>query len=374
MEADVVVIGLGSTGSMALWQLAKRGLSAVGIEQFGIGHTRGSYSGDSRLFRSAVHEGPRYVPLLMRSRELWRELEAETGRHLYDECGALQIGEADMPSLANSIEAAAKFDLPHELLDAAALRARYPQHRVEDNTVALLDHRAGSLMPEASVLAAVEAARARGARVLTNTEVVDFDEDGGRISIVTSQGAVRCEKVVVATGSWTLKLRPDLKGLLRILPLALTWYMPRHPELFTPDVFPAYIRDEAGVHVYGTPTHDGYSVKASAEPLWPAISSPDRLPEFSRDDLLRISGWATSFLPDLNPEPVRYSMHHELCTPTGLPLIDLDEDTQMLLLTAFSGRGFKFAPVYGELAANLVTGTPTDLYDPDFALAAHARG
>lgn len=376
MDADVVVIGLGSTGSMALWQLAKRGLSVVGVEQFGIGHTHGSYSGDSRLFRSAVHEGARYVPLLTRSRELWRELEAESGRRLYDECGALQIGEAGTPSLANSIEAAEKFDLPYELLDANALRARFPQHRVEDDTVALLDHRAGSLFPEASVLAAVEVAKTHGARVLTNTEVTDFDADESgprQLSIVAGDRTITCDKVIVATGSWTLRLRPDLKGLLQILPLALTWYMPRHPELFTPDVFPAYIRDESGVHVYGTPTHDGYSVKASAEPLWASIASPDDVPQMSREDLLKISAWATSFLPDLNPEPVRHSMHHELCSPSGLPVIDLDEDTGMLLLTAFSGRGFKFAPVYGELAADLVTGTPTDLYDPDFALASHHR-
>ncbi len=373
MDADVVVIGLGSTGSMALWQLAKRGLRAVGIEQFGIGHTRGSYAGDSRLFRSAVHEGPRFVPMLARARELWFELEQESGRHLYDECGALQIGDAGSGSLLKSIESAERFGLPHEVLDAAALRARYPQHRVDDNTVAVLDHRAGSLFPEASVLAAVEAAKAYGAEVLTNTEAIDFDEEGGRLKIVTPDLNITCDKVVVATGSWTLKLRPDLKGFLSIIPLSLTWFMPRHPELFGPDRFPVFIRDEDGVHLYGTPSHDSYSIKVATEPLWPAIQSPDQVPDFSREDLQKIGGWAADFIPDLNPEPVRHSMHHELCTPSGLPLIDLDEDTGILLLTALSGRGFKFAPVYGELAADLVTGKPNDLYDAGFALGAQHR-
>ncbi|MGA9869543.1 MAG: N-methyl-L-tryptophan oxidase [Rhodococcus sp. (in: high G+C Gram-positive bacteria)] len=373
MHADVVVIGLGSVGSMTLWQLAKRGVDVVGVEQFGIGHTRGSYSGDSRLFRTAVHEGPRYVPLLQRSRELWFELQHESGRHLYDECGALQIGEAGSGSLAKSIASAEQFDLPHEILDAAALRARYPQHRIDDNTVALLDHHAGSLSPEASVMAAVEAATERGARVLTNAEVTDFDEVDGRLKLSTPQGEITCNKVVVATGSWTLKLRPDLAGFLSIIPLSLTWFMPRHPEQFRSDRFPVFVRDHDGVHLYGTPSHDSYSVKIATEPLWPAVASPDDIPEFSRADILRIGKWAAAFFSDLNPEPVRYSMHHELCTPSDLPLIDLDEDTGMLLLTALSGRGFKFAPVFGEIAADLVTGQSNDLYDPAFALAAHRR-
>ncbi|PXX71448.1 monomeric sarcosine oxidase [Nocardia tenerifensis] len=373
MDADVVVIGLGSAGSMALWQLAKRGLDVVGVEQFGIGHARGSYAGDSRLFRSAVHEGPRYVPRLRRARELWLELERDSGRHLYDECGALQIGTAGTGGIAKSVASAQQFDLPHEVLDAWDLRARYPQHRVDDDTVAVLDHHAGSLYPEASVLAAVAAAEARGARVLTNAEVIDFDERGGRLEIVTPEVRVSCEKVVVATGSWTLRLRPDLKGFLQILPLSLTWFMPRHPELFTADRFPVFIRDEDGVHLYGTPSHDSYSVKVATEPLWPAIGSPDDVPAFSRADLRRITAWAAEFIPDLNPEPVRYSMHHDLFAPGDLPLVDLDEDTGMLLLTAFSGRGFKFAPVFGEIAADLITGVRNELWDSGFALSSHPR-
>ncbi|WP_288338354.1 N-methyl-L-tryptophan oxidase [uncultured Gordonia sp.] len=373
METDVVVIGLGSAGSMALWQLAKRDVRTIGVEQFGIGHARGSYAGDSRLFRSAVHEGPRFVPMLACARELWFELEHDSGRHLYDECGALQIGDAGSGGLLKSIASAEQFDLPHEILDAAALRSRYPQHRVDDHTVAVLDHRAGSLYPEASVMAAVETAKSHGAQVLTNTEVIDFDEAGGRLQIITDHGTIACDKVVVATGSWTTRLRPDLKGFLSIIPLSLTWFMPRHPQMFTPERFPVFIRDEDGVHLYGTPSHDSYSIKVATEPLWPAIGSPDEVPEFSRADLTRIGSWAANFLPDLNPEPVKYSMHHELCTPGDLPLVDLDADTGMLLLTAFSGRGFKFAPVYGQIAADLITGTPTDLYDPSFALSAQHR-
>ncbi len=373
MDTHVVVVGLGTSGSMALWQLAKRGVKAIGVEQFGVGHSRGSYAGDSRLFRSTVHEGTRYVPLLQRARQLWRELEAETGRHLYDECGALQIGQAGSGSLANSLACAEKYGLPYELRDADALRARYPQHRVDDDDAAVLDVHAGSLYPEASVFAAVEAAKSHGAQVVTNTEVLDFDEEGGRLKLVTSGEPIICDKVVVATGSWTMRLRPDLRGYLHVLPFALTWFMPHHPELFTPDRFPVFIRDSDGVHLYGTPTHDSYSVKVASDPQWAAIADPDEIPVFERTELRRIGAWAAKYLPDLNPEPVRHSMHHDLCAPCDFPIIDLDEDSGMVLLTAFSGRGFKFAPVYGELAADLITGERNDLYDPGFALSGHNR-
>ncbi|MFT4128336.1 MAG: N-methyl-L-tryptophan oxidase [Gordonia sp. (in: high G+C Gram-positive bacteria)] len=374
MDTHVVVIGLGTSGSMALWQLAERGVKVVGVEQFGIGHARGSYAGDSRLFRSTVHEGPRYVPLLRRARELWRELEARTGRHLYDECGALQIGPAGSGSLAKSLACAEQFDLPHEVLDADALRARYPQHHIDaDDTAAVLDLHAGSLYPEAGVFAAVDAAKAAGAQVLTNTEVLDFDEQGGRLKLITSGEAITCDKVVVATGSWTMRLRPDLRGYLHVLPFALTWFMPHHPEMFTPERFPVFIRDSDGVHLYGTPTHDSYSVKVASDPLWSAVTDPDEIPVFGRPELRTIGRWAAHYLPDLNPEPVRYSMHHDLCAPGDFPIIDIDEDSGMLLLTAFSGRGYKFAPVYGELAANLIMGEHNDLYDPGFALSEHAR-
>ena len=373
MDAQVVVVGLGTAGSMALWQLAKRGVKVLGVEQFGIGHARGSYAGDSRLFRSTVHEGPRYVPMLQRARELRFELEAETGRHLYDECGALQIGPAGSGSLANSLACAQQYGLPYALLDADALRARYPQHRVEDTDAAVLDLRAGSLYPEASVFAAVQAAKTHGAQVATNTEVLDFDEEGGRLRLHTSGGPITCEKVVVATGSWTMRLRPDLQGYLHVLPFALTWFMPHHPEMFTSDRFPVFIRDSDGVHLYGTPTHDSYSVKVASDPQWAAIGDPDEIPEFDRPELCKIGRWAARYLPDLNPEPVRHSMHHDLCAPGDFPIIDLDEDSGMVLLTAFSGRGFKFAPFYGELAADLVTGQRNDLYDPEFALAERSR-
>src|SRR5438309_943889 len=125
-EAQVAVVGLGSMGSQALWQLARRGVSAIGIEQFVPGHDQGSGHGESRIIRSCYQEGPQYVPLIQAAFPLWRELERETQKQLLTENGALVIGRADSGYVPDAIATAEQYDLPHEVLDAAQALRRYP--------------------------------------------------------------------------------------------------------------------------------------------------------------------------------------------------------------------------------------------------------
>src|SRR5438309_8241748 len=124
--AQVVVVGLGSMGSQALWQLARRGVAAIGIEQFAPGHDRGAGHGESRIIRSCYQEGPQYVPLIQAAFPLWRELEVETDQQLLTENGALFIGRADAGYVPEAIATAQQYDLPHEVLDAAQALRRYP--------------------------------------------------------------------------------------------------------------------------------------------------------------------------------------------------------------------------------------------------------
>lgn len=370
-HADVVVVGLGTIGSMAAWQLASRGLRVVGVEQFGVGHTRGSYAGESRLFRVVVHEGARYVPTLLRARELWAELEAAADRELLIRCGCLTIGEPQLPSLQRATEAARMHDLPHEVLDAAELRARFPQHQVSDDVVAIHDPHGGGLRPEAAVLSAAELARARGATILEGEPVVAVEERGAGIVVRTESAEILADRAVITAGSWASRLCPEIGDLAEVRPVDLTWFAARRIERFLPEVFPVFVRDQGPVHMYGAPTYDGYSVKVGLGPYWSRADSPDRLPEPTREHLTSVGRHATEFLPDLFAEPVRHSMHHDLYTATGLPVIDWVADGRVLLMAAFSGRGAKFAPAYGRLAADLLTGTATDLYDPGCSLAAH---
>ncbi|MBO0706138.1 MAG: FAD-dependent oxidoreductase, partial [Candidatus Dormibacteraeota bacterium] len=131
LETEVAVVGLGSMGSLALWELSRRGVPATGIERFQPGHDRGAAHGESRIFRSCYAEGPEYVPLLDSAFALWRELEAETGTDLFTANGALFIGDPDTGYVAQCRATAEAYELSYEVLGGAAAERRYPQHRLQ---------------------------------------------------------------------------------------------------------------------------------------------------------------------------------------------------------------------------------------------------
>lgn len=375
-RADVVVIGAGSVGSMALWQLSKReGLDVVGIEQYGRVHARGSYAGESRVFRTAVHEGGTYVPMIRRSRELWRELEAESGREIYAEVGCLSIAPEGFPDFETALGTVREFELPHRMLDTAELRAEFPQHRVHDGDVGLLDAHGGGLRPEVAVMSALDLAEANGARLCFNTPVVDIEERADGVVVRTTQGAWIAGTVVVASGSWSTRLSPQLKDLLRLQVLGLTWFMPKRPELFAPDRFPVFLRDAGSVHFFGAPSFDGYAFKACTNPEWPVFRDVAEVPtSHTREELIRIGQRAAELFADVNPEPVRQSVHHCAYTPDRLPVVDRSDSGRIVTIAGLSGHGFKFAPRLGEWAARLAgdDASPDEAgVDPRFALAAH---
>lgn len=368
--AGVLVIGTGAVGSMALWQLSKlEGLDVVGIEQYGRVHARGSYAGESRVFRTAVHEGGTYVGMIQRSRDLWRELEAESGRDIYAEVGALSIAPEGFPDLETALGTVREFDLPHRLLSEEDLRAEYPQHRIRPGDVGLLDFQGGGLRPEVAVMSALDRAEANGAELHFNTPVIDVEERPDGVVVRTAQGAWLADTVVVASGSWSTRLSPELNDLLRLQVLGLTWFMPRDPAAFAPDRFPAFLRDAGSVHFFGAPSFDGYAFKACTNPMWPVFRDVDEVPtHHTREELIRIGQRAAELFEGVNPEPVRESVHHCAYTPDRLPVVD--RTGRIVTIAGLSGHGFKFAPRLGEYAAQLAREDASQI-DPRFALASH---
>ena len=371
-KTNVVVIGAGTVGAMALWQLSKReGLDVVGLEQFGRVHSHGSYAGESRVFRTAVHEGGTYVRMIQRSRDLWRELEAESGRDIYTEVGALSIAPEGFPDLVTALGTVREFDLPHRVLTDTELRAEYPQHRIQDGDIGLLDAHGGGLRPEVAVMSALDIAEANGAKLFFNTPVLGIEERADGVVVRTAQGAWLADTVVVASGSWSTRLSPELNDLLRLQVLGLTWFMPKQPELFVPERFPVFLRDAGSVHFFGAPSFDGYAFKACTNPEWPVFRDVADVPtSHTREELIKIGQRAAELFNGINPEPVRQSVHHCAYTPDRLPVIDRSASGRVVTLTGMSGHGFKFSPQVGEWAAQLVTGEETTV-DPRFALPAH---
>src|SRR5947209_4873106 len=127
MTYDVIVIGLGGMGSAAAAELARRGASVLGLEQFSFAHRRGSSHGQTRIIRTAYYEHPAYVPLVRRAFHLWRALETRTGAKLLTDCPCLTVGESGGELVAGVQRAAVEHSLPVETLTAAEVEARFPQ-------------------------------------------------------------------------------------------------------------------------------------------------------------------------------------------------------------------------------------------------------
>ncbi|RWZ46054.1 N-methyl-L-tryptophan oxidase [Labedella phragmitis] len=374
-DYDVAVIGLGTMGSMALWRLSQRpGLSVIGVEQYGIGHPYGAFAGESRLFRTAYHEGASYVPMLLRARELWFELEERAGTPVLLPVGTLSIGRPDTAAMRNVLSSVTAHGLPHDVLTTAEARERYPQHALDDDDIAVLDHLGGALRPERAVLEAVGAAVATGAQVASGEEVVDVSPvSTDRVRVETSARSFTARRAIVTAGAWASRLDPEIAARTEVRSVLLTWFAPRASlDAFAAASFPTFIRDRGDVHFFGAPSVDGYTVKVSPGRILPAAAGADQL-EWRPDPALlsTIGRNAAWFLPDLHPEPVRYSVHPDLYTETKVPIIDVTHDGRIVTATAFSGHGFKFAPIIGEMAAALALDGGHALYNPGFRAAAH---
>jgi len=368
-DADVLVVGVGSVGSMALWRLAGRGVRAVGLERFEPGHDHGSGHGESRMIRSAYSEGPRYVPLVREAFGLWRELEAEAGAELLTVTGGLMIGRAAGALVAGALASARAHGLEHEVLEPAAARRRFPQHRLGPDDVALRDAGAGVLRPERAIRAAAARARALGAEVVTGVRVTAVEPDGAGVTVRAGERSWRARHAVVAAGAWLGGLLPGLGLPLRVERQVMTWFPADEPDRFAPERFPVFIRERPGGHGYGLPSLDGRTVKVAihhgGRPVDP--DRPDRA--VTGADVAPVARLVAETLEGLAAAPARTAVCLYTNTPDeafvvgpapGLPGVTV--------LSCCSGHGFKFAPVLGDVAADLAlagaTRRPLDGFSP----------
>lgn len=259
---DVAVAGLGAMGSAAAFHLARRGARVLGLDALTPPHDRGSSHGESRIIREAYYEHPAYVPLVRRAHALWRELEGLTRRSLLRTTGILNLGAPASGLIRGVLRSVEEHGVPHERLDPAELRRRFPQLRPGPDTVAVYEERAGVLDPEGCVRAHLDAARAEGAEIRFGEAVRAWREDGEGVEVVTDLGRYRAGELVLCVGPW-------LAGLLPGLPVTVErqtthWFLPREsPEALSPGRFPAFLWEtEPGTYFYGMPDLGG-GVKAA---------------------------------------------------------------------------------------------------------------
>jgi sarcosine oxidase len=364
MDAEVAVVGAGTMGSFALWQLAERGVSAIGFDRFEPGHDQGSGHGESRIIRTAYAEGSSYVPLVRSAFPLWRELERQTGEDILTMTGGLIIGHPEGDLVRDALRSLRDHALPHEVLGADRVRERYPQHAVSPEDVAVHEETAGVLRPEKAIQAAARQAQELGATLHPNTVVEAVEETGGGVEIRAGGRTYRARRAIVSVGSWLGGLLPDLKLPLVVERQILAWFPAGEPTLFYPDRCPIFIREEGDVNWYGFPTLNGETVKTAVHHRGQE-TDPDSIDrDVGPEDVAPISRLVGEYLPGLSPKPVR----SKVCMYTNTPDHDFlvgpaPGRSNLVLLGGFSGHGFKFAPVMGEIAADLATegGTRHDI-------------
>ncbi|MGD6942929.1 N-methyl-L-tryptophan oxidase [Cytobacillus gottheilii] len=371
-DADFAVVGLGSMGSFAFWQLAKRNEKVIGFEQFKLGHDQGAGHGETRIFRTAYGEGVDYVPLLQEARTLWRELEAETNVELYTENGGTMFGPAGDAFIETVEESVHTYNLPHKALSVEEARNEFSQIQFKDDQKVIYEEYAGYVRPELAIETAVRRGEELGGKVYSDTAVTSIEHDEDGVTISAGEQQFRVKKVIVSAGGWTNSLLPQLNFPLKLERQVLVWYDAKNPEQFTSDKFPIFSRVVDGVGFYGFPSLDGKTVKVAIHhgggDLIDHPSEVDR--KIHEKDVEPVTRLVKEYLPDLIPTPVKV----KTCFYTNTPdehfiLGEAPGLSNVILLGPMAGHGFKFAPVIGKIGAELAVGeTPElaiDIFSPD---------
>ena len=384
----VIVLGLGAMGSAAAAELARRGHRVLGFDRFTPPHRLGSSHGQTRIIRQSYWEDTRYVPLLKRAYDLWRRLEKDSGKELLRLTGGLMIGPLTGPLVDGSRQSAEMFDLPHEMLETAELRRRYPMFAVEQGTVALWEANAGYLRPEDCVRQQLVQATSGGATLHFNQEVLRWEptREGGVI-VETADARYEGDRLVITAGPWAPEVLKALGLPLYVTRQVLYWTLPSdRPEMFREDRLPIFlVEGQPGEPVlYGFPALDESAGPAGVKVALHGsreVCTPETVRrEVSEEDRATIRSRLSVTMPLLRGQIA----HAETCLYTMTPdenfVIDYHpEFPQITVAAGFSGHGFKFASVVGEILADLATDrmVPYDLgffSSARFALAEVLRG
>jgi sarcosine oxidase len=362
---DAAVIGVGGMGSATVYHLARRGVRVLGLEQFDIPHDRGSSHGVNRIIRLAYWEDPAYVPLLRRAYALWRELEHVSGERLLLITGGIDAGLPGSATVRGALRSCALHHLPHEVLEARALHARFPGYRLAEDMVGVLQPDGGFVLSEAAIAAYAGAALALGAEIHAREPVLSWEPEDAGIAIRTPRGHYRAARLVLTAGPWAARLIPALAGLASPERQVLLWAHPRRPERFRLHNFPVFNLETPRGRFYGFPIYQVPGFKIGKYHHRLEAADPDRVDrEIHPQDEEVLRDGIRHYFPDADGP----TMAMKVCLFTNSPdehfILDrLPGHPAVCVAAGFSGHGFKFASVVGEIMADLALdgGSPLDL-------------
>ena len=355
-EYDVIVAGVGGMGSATVAELSARGARVLGLDRADIPNDQGSSHGVNRIIRLAYAEDPRYVPLLRRAYERWRELETRLGEPILVITGGLDIGRPESDTVTGAMASAREHGLAHELLEAAEVRARYPGLVLPEDLVAVYQPDGGFVLSERAIAGHARLALEAGAELHGREPVTSWDIAGDGVVVRTSMAEYRARRLIISAGAWVGKLVEPLAPVALPERQVLLWAQTRRPELFTPEALPIFILDVDEGLFYGFPEYGIPGLKIGKMHHRRQSVDPDdwdrSLIEPEDEAVLRLA--TSRYLPDADGATLSLKTCMFTNTPDEHFVIDrLPEAPSVTVVSPCSGHGFKFASVIGEIAADL---------------------
>lgn len=375
-DFEFAVIGAGVTGSAAAYHLAKEQKSVALFEQFAIGHERGSSHGNSRIFRLS-YDHPAYVQMALRSQAMWRQLEQEAETTLLTQTGGLDLGFQTNPTFNSCITNMTKNGIAFERLSAKEVRERFGQFAVPDDMVGIYQAEAGILNATECVKSMAALAAKHGACVKENCPVLVIEPAQGGVRIVTESGTYTCKKVIVSAGAWSQALLEPL-GVnlpLKVTKEQYTFFATDNPKKFSYEQNPIFTEYGATgrteqIDMYGFPLFEMQGVKVASHLMGPKTTANMRTFDLEEDMLQEVKDYVRKRLPDLLERIVDAKTCLYSITPDEDFVIDkIKRHPQVIVLSACSGHGFKFAVLTGKMAADLAAKERTDQANDLFLLS-----
>jgi sarcosine oxidase len=350
---DIILAGLGATGSAAAYHLAGRGIHVLGLDRYRPPHALGSSSGESRVIRETAFEHPQYVPLARRAYENWRRLETESGEVLLHVAGVLFVGPESGTIVGGTLASARAHGVRHERFDSGDLARRFPAlHRIED-AMAVFEPGAGWLDPERSVAANLRLAAARGVTLRFDEPLERWEPDGDGVTVTTSRDRYHARRLLLAAGPWMPELLNETVAGLTVERQVQHWFAPVTADA---ERLPIFIRQvPEGVFYALPPAGDGREIKVAVHHDG-AHTTPATVPRtVSQTEIAAARALLERYVPALAGAHRRAAVCLYTNSRDGHFVIDRHPaHPAVIVASPCSGFGFKFASVVGEILADLL--------------------
>jgi len=368
---DIIVIGVGSMGSATCYYLSKRGYKVLGLEQFDITHEFGSHAGQSRIIRKAYFEHADYVPLLERAYKNWNSFEQETSEQLYFKTGLLYAGSSNNEMIKGIKRSASLYNIELEKLKIADTAKRFPQFTFPENFEVLFEPEAGFITPEKAIRLYASQAKKNGATINTNEKVIDWKKDETYIIVRTDKDTYQCKNLIITAGAWASKMIPGFANKIKVTRQFIAWIKTKNDPQFELNKFPCWMIGDDLKHgcYYGFPFLDtekfGEPAGLKLAHHFPKeVTDPDKVDrQATENDIQNLKYCLDNYLPGV----FNSILHTKICLYANSPdenfIIDKlpGYEENISIACGFSGHGFKFASVIGEILADLAIRGKTDL-------------